>query len=267
MVELGNAAAALDILDEVLATAPEPYDRGAPTGLEPIFAEAERWRLAAIAKKQPDESLAEAMTWLREFRRFRQTDGYQGVARDAVRAVLAKAGKLSGPERTKILGEALQVATDGSKVHSPFQQELALARQELLRLSGRGLEANSFEEAVALGDAASAEGQWQTAVLAYEKAVELAEKSRSTNSNAVAAVREALAGAKINIAKELFDKRQYDPCEALVNEIVRDEEGNVRRQSSTAARIGRGRGGGAAAIRRCIDCGEAGGTRKAACGS
>ncbi len=252
---LGDHQTALDIFDEVLVKEPEPFDRGPATGLEPLFAEAERSRLAALAKQKPQDSLAEALVWLRDYRRFRQTEGYQGIALDTTKAMLAKARKAPGPERTKLLGEILQIATDGSKVRSPFQQDLALMRQETLRLSGRGLEASSFEEAAALGDAAAAGAEWQTALDAYAKAIELAEKSNLNNPNAIAAVREAMIRVQVVIARELFNKGLWNECAAMVAQLIRDGDGNIRRQSAAAAQAAAL--GVAAALNQYVDAPQA----------
>ncbi len=232
--ELGDHRLALDIFDEVLAAAPEPSDRSPATGLEALFAETQRWRLMVLAKKDARESLDEGIVWLREHHRWKQLDGYQGIALDTTRAMLAAAKKATGPERSRLLGEALQIATEGSKIRSPFQQDLCIRRQELLRLSGRGLEASSFEEARALGDAAATSSDWSGALEAYGKAIDLAEKTRLNNPAAIAAVREAMLRAQVMIARESFDKGRWNECAARVAEIVRDPRGNVRRQSAAA---------------------------------
>ena len=51
--ELGDLQTALDIYDEVLANAPEPTERGPSTGLEPLFAQVEQFRLLIVAKRKP----------------------------------------------------------------------------------------------------------------------------------------------------------------------------------------------------------------------
>ena len=131
--ELGDLQTALDIYDEVLANAPEPAERGPATGLEPLFAQVEQFRLSIVAKRKPLQFLPEATAWLKDYRRLRQTDGYQGIALDVAKALLARAEKATGPEKTKLTAEALQIVTDGSKVRSEHQQELFALRRELLK--------------------------------------------------------------------------------------------------------------------------------------
>ena len=233
--ELGDSSTSLDIFDEVLANAPEPGDRTAASGLEPLFAQAARFRLTIVARETPQQFLPEATGWLKEFRRFKETEGYQGIALDVATAMLAKVRKAPGPERTKLLGEALQIVTEGAKVRSPYQQNLALKRQEVLRLSGREQEANNFQEAVALGDAAAASSDWPWALKHYDKALALAETTSLTNLDAIAAVREAKVRVEFMIARDLFNDGKWNDCAELVARIIRDDDGHIRRQSAAAA--------------------------------
>ena len=46
---------------------PSPTERGAPTGLEPLFAQVEQFRLLIVAKRKPTQFLPEAMAWLKDY--------------------------------------------------------------------------------------------------------------------------------------------------------------------------------------------------------
>ena len=233
--ELGDFQTALDIYDEVLANAPEPAEKGPATGLEPLFAEVEHFRLIIVAKKQPRQFLPEATAWLKDYRRLKQTDGYQGIALDLAKAMLASAGKATGPEKAKLTGEALQIVTECAKVRSQYQRELVLTRRDILKISGRDLEATSFDEAVTLGDAAAANSDWRKALEAYEKAMEIAEKTKLKNPGGIAAVREAMGRVRFMIARDLFGQGKLSECIEMAGKIVRNDQGNVKKESAAAA--------------------------------
>ena len=61
----------------------------------------------------------------------------------------------------------------------------------MLKAAAADLEVNTFDEAVALGDAAAASSEWEKALDAYSKALEIAEKTKLKNPGGIAAVREA----------------------------------------------------------------------------
>jgi hypothetical protein len=233
--ELGDLQTAVDIYDEVLANAPEPTDRGPATGLEPLFAQVEQFRLAIVAKKRPKQFLAEAAAWLKEYRKLRSTEGYQGIVLDLAKATLAAAKAASGPEKNKLLAESLQLATDGSKVRSQCQQELFAMRRDLLGDIGRSLEVNSFDDGVAAGDAAAATQNWDKALAAYNKATEIAQRTKLRNPDGIAAVHEAANRVQLMMAYDLFNKGKLNECIELVGKVVRDEDGNVKKDSVAAA--------------------------------
>ncbi len=234
--ELGDLSTALDIYDEVLANAPEPTERGPATGLEPLFAQVERFRLMIVQKKNPLQFLPEAAAWLKDYRRLKQTEGYQGIALDVAQAMLAAAGTATGPKKSELTGNVLQIVTDCAKIRSPYQQELVLLRREILSAAGRDTQVNSFDEAVALGKTAAANADWQQALDAYSKAIELAEKTRLRNPAGIAEAHEAIDRIQLALAGELFNKGKFNECLALAGKIVHDEQGNVKTQSATAAR-------------------------------
>ena len=154
---------------------------------------------------------------------------------DAAKALLALAKKATGPEKAKLMAEALQIVTDGSKVRSEHQQELFALRRELLKDIGRNLEVNTFDDAVAAGDAAVASSEWEKALAAYNKGLEIAEKTKLRNPNGIATVREAAGRVQFMMACDLFNKGKLDECIDMVGKIVRDQDGNVKKESAAAA--------------------------------
>jgi cellulose synthase operon protein C len=236
--ELGELGLALDIYDEVLANAPEPNEKAPATGLEPLFTQAEYFRLVILAKQKPSQFLLEAKAWLAQYRRLRQTDGYQGIALELAKAKLAADPKASGPEKTRRASEALQILIDMSKIRSQYQREAILLRRDVMKARGQAeFDVNTFEEAVALGDAAMSASQWEQAEGAYRKALEIAEKRKRKDAAGIEAVREALARAELQTARELFDKGKLAECIETVRDTVfaDPEKKTVRKQSEAAA--------------------------------
>ena len=58
-----------------------------------MFAQVEHFRLLILAKQKPDEFLTEAEKWLKDHKKIKATDGYQGVSLEVVKAKLAAAEK------------------------------------------------------------------------------------------------------------------------------------------------------------------------------
>ena len=233
--ELDNLQMAMDIYDEVLANAPSPTERSPETGLEPLFAQVEHFRMIIVAKQKPRQFVPEATGWLREFRRLRETDGYQGIALELAKAKLALAAKATGQEKVKITAEVLQLVTECAKIRSQYQQELVLMRREILKRAGRDLEANTFDEAVAWGNAAVETSDWTNAMEAYEKAIAIAEKTKLKDPAGIAAVRDAIDRGELMIAHELFNQGKLNECMETVGKIVHDPQGHVKKQSDAAA--------------------------------
>jgi tetratricopeptide (TPR) repeat protein len=236
--ELGDNQLAIDIYDEVLASAPDPAERTAATGLEPLFAQTQYFRLLLVAKQNPQQFLTEAKTWLEQYRRLRQTDGYQGVALELAKAKLAAANKATGPEKVRRASEAMQILIEMEKVHSQYQRDAILLRLDVLKAAGRSdADVHTFEEAVALADAATAASQWDRARDACLKALEIARQQKRNDAEGIKTVQEALARARYNLACDLFQKGKLSECIDAVGAIVfaDPQKKTVRMNSGTAA--------------------------------
>lgn len=235
--ELDDLQTALDIYDEVLANAPEPTDKGAATGLEPLFTQVEHFRFIIVAKQKPEQFLGEASVWLKDFRRWKQTEGYQAIALDVAKAALAHAEKASPAEQQKKFNEILQGVNECIKVRSPYQQEFVAIRRDILQKKGAGAdtEASSFEEAVGIGDGFVNNSEWEKGLEAYSKALAMAAKAKRKDPAGIAAVVEAMGRVQYMIARDLFNKGKFTECIEMVRKIVRDDEGNVKKGSEAAA--------------------------------
>lgn len=237
--EMGDLRLATDIYDEVLVNAADPNERGAATGLEPLFAQVEYFRLLILLKQKPDDFFVEAAVWIdANRRRLRNTEGFQGVSLEVAKAIYEKAQKATGPKKAKGISQSLRILTDMIKVRSPYQQDAMLMRRELLLASGKtDLEIGSFEEAVAMADATVAESQWEQARKLYEKALVMAKETKNKDEPRVAAVEEALAGTKFMLARVLYNKGKLKECIEAVSRIVykEGEKKTVRKESNAAS--------------------------------
>ena len=233
---LGDLQLAADIYDEVLVSAAEPGERRVATGLEPLFAQVEYLRMMILAKRKPEEFIDAATAWLKRNRRYLcHTEGYQGIALETAKALRDKAVGAAGEEKTRGIAEALRMLADLSKTRGPHQQEAILLRHELLQASGRpDVEIDTFDEAVALADAAAAKSQWERASDLYRRAIDIA----GPDASRLAEIDESLAGAEFMLARGLFDRGRFNECiETVANAVFADrEKKTVRRDSAAAAR-------------------------------
>ena len=231
--ELGDLRTAMDIFDEVLASAPEPGETNQTTGLEPLFAQAEYFRLMLLARQGPQKFLPEATTWLKSYARFSKTDGYQAVSLEVAKALLAKAARTTGSERTKSSEEATRILNDVIKVRSPYQAEAV----RLKRSDHEKVEANSFDEAAGMGDVCAAGAQWNKAIEWYGLALKLVAKvpPKNRDQTRIDAAHEAINGAQLMLARDLFNNGKLNECIEMANKLVRDDDGKVKKSSPAAA--------------------------------
>ena len=236
--EQGDLQLAVDIYEEVLGGAADPGERAAATGLEPIFAQAQYFRLSIIAKQNPRQYLSEAKVWLEQNHRLRQTDGYQGVVFELAKAKFAAAEKAAGPEKARRASEAMLLLVEMAKIRSQYQHDAILLWRAVLKATGRtDTDIHTFDVAVTLADAAMAASQWDRARDGYLKALDIAREQKRNDAAAVNAVQEALARARYNLACDLFRKGKLNECMDAVGVIIFEdaEKKTVRKDSGAAA--------------------------------
>ncbi len=194
--ELGDLQTALDIYDEVLANAPEPGQPQKDAELQALFSQVEHFRMMILAKRSPLQFLEEAGKWVQQYRKTRlsQTEGFQGIALDLAKAQLAAAQSAAGSERSKLVSSAVGLLAEMSQVNSPYQQEAVLLRRQYLKSGVKGAEPGSFEEALALAEAAALGEQWNEAAGYYAQALKFADKANTDEAQRQKA-RESLASA------------------------------------------------------------------------
>jgi hypothetical protein len=218
--EMGNDLLALDIYDEVLATAPEGRER--ETGLEPLFAQVQYHRLRVTERKKgTKEFLAEANPWLQLHRTWKKFDGYQGVVLEVAKAHLHDAAELSGPKKAAQTQSALAMLSEMSKVRGEHQQEAILLRREYVK-SGPAdpHSAKTFDEALALADSAVETLDWPAAAVGFGRAIELGPSIKDPKR--IAEVHNRLDQARYHVAASQFSDGQFEECLAAAEAIVRD---------------------------------------------
>lgn len=209
--EMEDYLTALDIYDEVMAATPDKDDKREAQWAA-MFNEVNRYRLMLLGRTKNYEKLInEATFWLGQNEFQKRSTGYQGIALELAKAHLERAKTLKGAEATQANKAAKDLLSKiiSSGVPGEFQKEAIL----LSRTSGGQGEAapiNSFDEAIAIGDAASkAAGEasvpadikanWQEAEKAYQRALELSADVK--DKNRVLGAQFALAWAQYLVGK------------------------------------------------------------------
>ena len=233
--ETGDLDLAKDIYEEVLAQRAQRAQQTSASW-DSLFAQVDYFRLRIVAKQDPEKFRSEAAGWLLEYRRWKPTDGYQGVALELAKAKYAQAQDATGPAKVACLSEARKLLADVAGVRSPYQREaLALRRKLITAAGGSDVVAETFDDAVALAEVAEAGSQWQQAEKAYQHALELAEKNRPAGENRAAAVRESWAHARLMVAQGFYDQGRWQECIDHLGGIV-SAGGEVKTSSPAAAR-------------------------------
>jgi outer membrane protein assembly factor BamD (BamD/ComL family) len=215
---LGKDQLALDIYDEVLATAPESRER--ETGLEPLFAQVQYQQLLVVRRKEGvKELLAQANAWLQAHRTWKKFDGYQGVALEVAKANLIVAAELSGEKKTSLTQTTLAMLNEIGKVRGEHQQEAILLRREHTQSDPQDLATvKTFDEALALGESAAESLDWPATIAALTRALEL--NSTAKDPKRVAAAQTRLGQARYQGAAAQYADEKYEECLAAAEQIA-----------------------------------------------
>ena len=239
--ELGDYDTAADMYDEVLAFGPDsPTDQ--ITGMEQLLAQAMQFRLNMIVRQKGlKKFIEEADRWLKPFgdpargrpnpmiKAWREADGFQGVCLDLAKAFLEEAGKVQGEERSKLKRKAVDILKQMVKVRSDHAAEAMQLLNQNAKFAGANIkvEPKNFDEAVLLGEAASAAGEYKDAVEYLEKAMSLGEKLPAKDKKRLPEVQNKLDTARFQLAVSLFrDKtlaQSLEIAERLAHERERSE--------------------------------------------
>ena len=181
--EMEDFVTAMDIYDEVMSASP---DKSVNLKTEAqwiaMFNEVNRYRLMLLGRmKQYDKLIDDAKAWLAQNEAKRKTSGYQGIKLELAKGLLEYAKTAKGAEAEDSVKLAKKYLGEIKEVPSEFKNEAI----RLQRFQGGGNEElTSFDEAIAVGDAAAkaageaatpaeAKTNWVEAEKAYTKAIEL----------------------------------------------------------------------------------------------
>jgi hypothetical protein len=211
-IELGDLPLASDVLDEVLANAPE---KGAKMdmAIEPILSEAEWCRLQILGGQGEHETIvAEAQDWLKFYPTYRATAGAQGVALQLSRSELALASKLDKEARQRAMRGALVRLAELARIPGPHQREAILLRRQYASESDNAFD--SFAEAVAVAEASASDNNWALAAAAYEKAIDLGRRTQSAKE---------LNATRLSMARALSAAGRHEDAIALAEKLAREQ--------------------------------------------
>jgi hypothetical protein len=107
------------------------------------------------------------------------------------------------------------------KVRSQYQQEAVLLRRQYVKSSGKGPLPASFEEAMALGEAAVISQQWSEAAANYTLALKLADKDKIGDSLRKEAI-DTLVNALYAQARGQMIAEKWEDCLNTTDKIFKD---------------------------------------------
>lgn len=216
--ELGNDQLALDIYDEVLVTAPEGRER--ETGLEPLFAQAQYYRLLVVKRVQGFRAFLEpAGEWLKFRRSWSKMDAYQGVALEVARAKLEHADEIAGPKKAQLMRSALASLAEIARVRGQYQQEAILLRRQYTNTGAQDLTTvKTFDEGFALAESAAVGLDWPAAVAAFERTLQL--RSTTTGKDRIAEAQKRLDYARYQLAATHYTAGEFAASLALARKLT-----------------------------------------------
>lgn len=172
--ELGDSTTAQDILEEVLANAPETDKGDSP--LSALYSDASAFLLRRTAKEKPDQYAKEAAKWLQAHKAWAKTPAYQGVVVDLARAQLAQAKQAEGDARAKLMKQIADDLAAVAKTEGEFKEDAAYLRRQALKELGAA--DSGIGESLAQGDDAFAAQNLDEAEKFYREALKAATEGK-----------------------------------------------------------------------------------------
>ena len=225
--DANSIASALDCYDEVLVVSPEGVNLD--VDLAPLFGQAALFRLRLLGKKKDvklPEVIGEAREWLITHKGWQNTDQFQGMAIELVKAQFAYASSLVGPNQKKLLTETLTLATGITKVDTEYKHEAILLQRQIKAKLGRGEgSVANYDELMLDGDGAFNDKRWADASEAYGDAIEAAKKLNDPKK--IDLVTSRLNQVRFQLALEKYQENKYEETVQAVGEIVRPVAGDL----------------------------------------
>ncbi len=172
---------ALDIYDEVTANEPDT-DRKVSESMMNFFGENFLRRMQLLSEiNQRDILFEEANPWLKD-NIGRKTDAYYGVVVEVAKAYIAESEGLAPAEKAKMMSPVVRELRDIMKVTSSYQNDVIMLYRLHAKAAGEEtMEAKTFDEAMALADAAMDNGEHAAAVESLERAIVLQDQEKDKN--------------------------------------------------------------------------------------
>lgn len=176
--QLGNFDKAIDIYEEVTGNEAEE-GRSLDPYLAAFYAESFLQRARLLNQlNRPQDLIDEAEPWLDENSQ-RKTDPYFGVVVEVAKAYLLLAETQPEAEKAKAIVKVVRGLRDIIKVSSSHQNDAILLYRKYAKAgAGETMEIASFDEAVAIADAAGANREYAEAITAYERALALQDQEK-----------------------------------------------------------------------------------------
>lgn len=219
--DLGEVEQAFDIYEEVLANEdPKNADRL----LDPLFAQIRQSYFEIVKRKDARQYLREARDWLEVYAaKSRREKGYQAVALEVAKTLLADAEKAAGENKAKLVSDAMTLLGEIARVPGPYQQEAFQIRKKFGKAVVTDVStAKNFEDAVNLGQAAAEAGQWKDAAAGFARALQMSDGVK--DAARVADVRNALAQSRLKIALQLAQENKLQESLKALGEVVREHQ-------------------------------------------
>ncbi|HWB11823.1 MAG TPA: hypothetical protein VG826_21515 [Pirellulales bacterium] len=226
LVDLGDLTTALDVFDEVLANSPEPNERSDDVSFDELFAQVEEMRLTILSRQgHTEDVITEAEEWLRLNKANQRSDRYQGVALQLAKALLVRAEGQTGDARRKTT-QTVKVGLSKIAAKANAHQQEAILMQRQLRSQGDDTGIGTFDEAVAVADAAVTAGDWETAIANYERAIHLSRNDKKGSSP---------TDVRLRLARAQWSAGKVADCLETAERLVEDE--SAGEQASAAAAL------------------------------
>lgn len=180
--ELGNNLKAIDIYDEVTANEPEEGREVSPYMMQ-FFGENFLYRTRLQAKMGKfDDLILEAEDWL-DRNSQRKSDAYYGVMLEVAHVHIANAEKQTDEaEKKKLLSKVMRTLRDAKNANSSYQNDILLLIRKYSSAAGEeSMEAATFDEAVALADAAIESQEYGEAAKLFSRALELKDQEKNAD--------------------------------------------------------------------------------------
>jgi tetratricopeptide (TPR) repeat protein len=218
-LELGDRQTGQDILDELLAMAPENAAKS-KTDLAPVFTEATLLRLQELTKQDKWEKfVSEADAWLQSHAVWRRIPAYQLLNFDLARAQIRLAKQATGAARTKYLRQALSSLTEVAKFPGERKESAIKLRVEIMKVLGK--DAVGADDFLSMGDTAVAAKNLEEAEKQYQQAVDRAVEHK--NDKVAAEAKKRLNAVHHAQAYAFFTEGKYEETLKLAGEVAKGD--------------------------------------------